>query len=345
MRWDSFYDDYAYGFGLEFGARLGDNDVLKFAPSYKKDVHRESATGTPEQTMSDETWSFALENTYNFTERTVLVLGLSYDIRKPGKGEYWTGSGMIDLNKQFNAKRKGALSYQALLKHSFDGNDELRISFAKKTRFPTMKDRLSYRFGSYVPNPNLKQEDAYHYEIAYDRIFDEHLTLGGAIFYSQVKNQIYSVPFGDTGLYRNENLDEAEFLGFEISGSYAWENVEIGGNYSYLHADGKYTDETWLHHTYLPKHKAFFYVDWKILPNLNMYVSEYLQSRMYTETDTKKWQTGSFGITNLKFTYKPIQELSIEAGVKNLFDKRYEFGEGFSGEGRVFFANFRYDYK
>nr|WP_249321558.1 MULTISPECIES: TonB-dependent receptor [unclassified Campylobacter] len=84
----SKYNDYTYVFGFEVGANIGENNILKFAPSYKRDVHRESDIGVPVQRYEDETLSLALEHTYFFSDRTNLTTGISYDSRKAIKAEY-----------------------------------------------------------------------------------------------------------------------------------------------------------------------------------------------------------------------------------------------------------------
>ena len=93
----------------------------------------------------------------------------------------------------------------------------------------------------------------------------------------------------------------------------------------------------------LPKHKAFLYADYKITPKLSAYVSQEISSGKYVLSE-KETRLAGFGVTNLKLTYKPIESLSIEAGVSNLFDKNYEYDEGYPEEGRVFFSNIRYKF-
>ncbi|QOQ87973.1 TonB-dependent receptor [Campylobacter corcagiensis] len=176
--WTSIYDDYSYGFGVEIGGEIFTNNTLKFASNYKKDLHKEHNIGDPWQEMIDETLSFALEDTHEFSENTSLIVGLSYDIRDAKKAQNYSdpkpvidkrtrkqktnkkGRLLWDENPyvwEFDKDKIKAFNYQALLKHSFDGNDELTLSFAKKSRFPTIKDRYSRRFDSTEPNPYLKE--------------------------------------------------------------------------------------------------------------------------------------------------------------------------------------------
>ena len=141
--------------GNEDGGRR-DNSVqrdkkfnIKFATSYKHDkhsgykIHEMGRLGTePTVTFIDKTYSFGLENTYKFSEYTKFIVGISYDIRDAVKAEDYIqnrgGGGGGGRNNPANYKltsfdvgKKHAFNYQAAIKHGFDGEDELSLSFAK----------------------------------------------------------------------------------------------------------------------------------------------------------------------------------------------------------------------
>ncbi len=376
---DSRYKDKSHGFGLELGGDLGDRDTLKFATSYKHDkhsgykIHEMGRLGTePTVAFIDKTYSFGLENTYKFSEYTKFIVGISYDIRDAVKAEDYIqnrggGGGGGGRNNPANYKltsfdvgKKHAFNYQAAIKHSFDGEDELSLSFAKKTYFASMKDRYSEKFNKNWPNPFLKPEVANHYELSYQRNFGEFLRVETALFYSRVKDAIGITK--ETRLNRvtnrletrdmNVNVDKAYYKGFELGLScFAMNNLELGGNYTYMDAKYKENGKNALAYD-LPKHKGFLYADYKFMPKLSLYLSQELSSSMWNRVPTKvgnvngniDHKTAGFGVTNLKFTYKPTEALSFEAGVSNLFDKNYEYREGFSEEGRIFFTNVRYKF-
>lgn len=90
-------------------------------------------------------------------------------------------------------KKDGSFNYQAIFKHSFTDEDDLMLSFAKKTRFPTIKDRYSFRFGRFIPNPDLKAEEAYHYEVGYSKKFGDDFGLNTAIFYSDIRKKFETI--------------------------------------------------------------------------------------------------------------------------------------------------------
>ncbi|WP_169976425.1 MULTISPECIES: TonB-dependent receptor [unclassified Campylobacter] len=338
----SHYKDYSYGFGLELGGDIADNNTLKFATSYKFDEHKEHDDGEPVQTYQDKTYTFGLENTYRFSDMTRLILGISYDTRDAIKAQEYGKplSGGKNRLFDFEVGKRHSFNYQAAIKHSFNGMDELSLSYAKKTYFPSMKERYSERFGRNTPNPFLKPEIANHYELGYARSFGDTLRLEGSVFYSKVKDAIGNVMLKNK-TRQAQNVDKAEYKGFELGATYfATDSLEIGGNYSYISAKYKNKNEKIYD---LPKHKAFAYVDFKILPKFSVYASEEFVSSRYSGSyeDTK---LNGFDLTHVKFIYKPTENLSIDAGVSNLFDKNYEYREGFPEEGRVFFSNIKYKF-
>lgn len=288
---DSKHKDKAHGFGLELGGDIGDKDTLKFATSYKKNkhsgykIHHTGRFGTePTVTFIDKTYSFALENTYKFTDLTKLILGVSYDTRDAVKAEDYIqfrgggGGGRNPANYKltsFDVGKKHTFNYQAAIKHSFDGSDELSLSYAKKTYFASMKDRYSEKFGRNFANPYLKPEVANHYEIGYQRGFGEFLRLETALFYLKVKDAIGTTSVTKFGQTRdmNVNIDSAYYKGFELGAAYfATQNLELGGNYTYMSAKYKEAGKDALVYD-LPKHKGFLYADYKFLPKLSLYIS------------------------------------------------------------------------
>lgn len=217
----SHYKDYSYGFGLELGGDIADNNTLKFATSYKFDEHKEHDDGEPVQTYQDKTYTFGLENTYRFSDTTRLVLGVSYDTRDAVKAQEYGKplSGGKERLFDFEVGKRHSFNYQAAIKHSFNGMDELSLSYAKKTYFPSMKERYSEKFGRNTPNPFLKPEIAKHYELGYARSFGDTLRLEGSIFYSKVKDAIGNVMLKNK-TRQAQNVDKAEYKGFELGATY-----------------------------------------------------------------------------------------------------------------------------
>lgn len=138
-------------------------------------MHKEHNDGEPIARSEDRTYSFGVEDTYRFTERTKLIAGIRVDHRDALKSQNYQS----DINGLYNydVGDKTAFNYQVKLNHSFDADDELSFSVARTTRFATMKDRYSRSLNRYkTPNPFLKPETAQHYEIGYFRTFKDRFS-------------------------------------------------------------------------------------------------------------------------------------------------------------------------
>lgn len=349
----SFYDDKSYGGGIELGWNIDDKNNLKFATSYKYDLHKEKneiydKSGVkkgeePWQKMADKTYSFGLELGHKFSDYTSVVLGISHDTRDAIEAQDYIqlkGKKSPYEIYNFDISKRHALNYQIALKHSFDDNDQLSLSYAKKSYFASMKERYSKRFNRNTPNPYLKPEIAHHYEIAYIKDFSDNFSVETALFYSKIKDAIAGVNLKDN-TKQYQNIDVADYKGFEFSTNYTATNtLNLGGNYTYIIA--KYKNKNKRIYD-LPKHKSFLYAEYKFAPKLSLYTSQELISSRHSQS-SEDIKLGGFGITNIKFGYKPTDKLYFETGVSNLFDKNYEYKEGFPEEGRVFFGNIGYKF-
>lgn len=342
---NSFYRDYSYGAGFDLGGDLTTKDSLKFSAIVKYDVHRAHNNNDPVEVDKDRTYSFGLENSYAFTEQTKLVTGVSYDYRQSNRAEQYEKkckkTGKNNAICPFDIDNKQALNYQVKLVHNFDKNDEFSLSFAKKTRFATMKERYSRRFGKTEPNPFLSPETAYHYEASYMRTFGDWLRLDGALFYSEVKDAIDTVAIKNS-VSQEQNVGKEIFRGAELAASiFATDNLTLGANYTYTQAKNKTKH---LIVTDIPKHKFFAYVDWRIVPSVAFYISQEAEHGRYYLDDAKTVKLSGFGNTNAKVIYNVTKQLSLEAGVSNIFDKNYYYQAGYPEEGRLFFSNMRYQF-
>lgn len=342
---NSHYKDRSFGFGLEVGGDIGDKNTLKFATNYKYDVHKEHDDGEPIQTYKDRVYSFGLEDTFKFSEYTRLIFGVSYDTKDGIKAQDYqqlSGSRIYGIYN-FDTQKEHAFNYQVQLRHSFDGSDELELSYAKKTYFPSMKERYTRSIRrDKEPNPWLKPEIANHYEISYGRNFMDNLRIESAVFYSNIKDAIGEVYISQTKT-QNQNIDKARYFGTELTTTYKFSQMlDFGGNYTYINAKYKNKDDKI---TDLAKHKGFIWADFKFMPKFSIYISQELSSGTYSDIGNKNYiKNPGFGVTNLKLSYLPTSNLSFDVGISNLFDKNYSYSEGYPEDGRLFFSNIRYKF-
>lgn len=351
----SYYDDLSYGLGVELGTDLK-NHALKVAFGYKFDRHNERDDGEPRQTSEDKSHSIGLEDTIRLNENSTLVLGASYDAREALKAQDYavvgkSGGKNIYKMVDFDVNKRDAFNYQLALNHQFDNSSEGRISYAKKSYFPSMKDRYSTRFQRNIPNPFLNPEIAEHFEIGYAKTFTDSLRVDSSLFYSRVKDTINNVGTGlfyGSGSNKHEiqqarNMNKATYSGIELSALYAVGDFELNANYAYIHAKIQDNGQNIIVED-LPKHKGYLQATYRASSRLSFNIAQELQSSFNSANSSLMTKLGGFGVTHAKVSFAPANSLRLETGIRNIFDRNYEYREGYPEEGRVFFGNLRYKF-
>lgn len=365
----SYYDDYAYGGSITLSAELAPNDTVAVAGHYRRDNHVEwqdlfaPPQTEPKQTNREDTYSLALENHFRATEALELVAGISYDWRNLMIADDWTrtvannpppprvtSSGFvhypIDDGAAFNWQ--GAAIYDL-------GQSTLHASISSRSRFPTIADRFSTRFGGATSNPALDAERATNVEVGYAGPLMENIHAEGAIFYSSLDDVIAPVslpagPFGGaagTFITQNQNLADGEYMGFEVKLTAALsDTIEVGGNYTYLDRDINDPNNSLIRPTGTPDHTAFLYATARLLPGLEVTPSVEIASSRWTSNTAIRayYRTGDYAIANLGISYDVLPNVTISATSRNLFDNNYQFVDGFPEAGRSFSLALRAKY-
>ncbi len=211
----SFYHDKAYGGSIDGGTDLTNWDTLKGAFHYRRDIHVEyqnlytgSACGTsipsislggppcqePHQTSMEDVYSAAVENTFHATSKIDFVTAGSYDWRVLYKAQDWTTTnnlGLFDYTKigLKGGKDSDAFNWQTALVYRYSSNAKIYASISDRTRFPTLFERFSSKFGGAISNPDLLPEEATNYELGWaGKLWGAKLST--AVFYSDVSNLI-----------------------------------------------------------------------------------------------------------------------------------------------------------
>lgn len=329
---DSNYDDYSVGGSVEFGTKFDSNEI-KTSVTYKKDVHRAYDNGNIDEEYEDETFSLAVEDIYNISDDLNLVAGVSYDRLKPQ--ELWdSNTAPVEMGSS-----ESSLNPQVGLFYDIDKQQKTSFTVARKTHLPTMKERYSRRLGRALPNSDLEAEKATHYELSYANRLTPNFHFKTNLFLIDVDDAIESVTVG--ALEQNQNVGDFRHTGFELEASYYLDQAEFGGNYTYMKIKNKQDSD--FKRMGIPKHSAFAYFKYNFMDNLAYYANATYQTGQYSQNDDVYFKTEAFTRvdTKLMFDYKDV---SFEAGVKNLFDKDYEFDAGFPEPGREFFANLKYTF-
>ena len=326
----SYYDDYTLGGSLEFGTKLIEKNTLKAALHGKFDRHKEHNAGAPYYTFEDTTYSFGLEDTHQFTSRFSTTTGASYDRRSVIEA--------MDTNngKPLGGKTFSALNPQIGFFYKLPEHGTFHATIARKSRFPTIKDRYSYRLGAAIPNADLQPEHAIHYDVGYDGDLTKKLSIHASLFATTVENTIQRVDNVAPGVFQLQNVGKSRNLGTELGFTYKPHSaIEFGTNYTYL--DRKNISQPNVKLIDTPRHSLFGWAEIRPVEWLSIIPSaEYNSSRWSLTTGAG---VGAYALLNLKIAIRLPAQTTLSFGANNLCDRNYALTEGYYLAGRTLFAN------
>jgi len=337
----SRYDDFSNGAGLQLSADLRQRDQLSFAAHWKEDVHREKdAPDGLYDRYKDRTISLASEYQWAIAEQFDAVAGISYDKRESLEGMQHEHDGSIT---QYDDNDQHAFNWQALLKYHVNDTDSLAFSFSDRSRFPTLKERYTTSKPATgqvaLVNPQLKPEQARTLDITYSGLINAQWSYEASAYYNRVDDAILAINI-DANTLQNRNSGQVDYSGIDLGlKGKILDIAELGLSYSYTHTDVKREEIGEI--TGLPKQMANAWV--KVTPwaPLSLTLSEEVRDSSYSNSDGSQIAAG-FALTNLRADYQLLEELSLNASVNNLFDRSYEYSEGFIEQGRNFWLGLEY---
>lgn len=334
----SWYDDVTTGFSVQDDIRLSSDNLLRASYNFKEDTHREHNAGEPERQFKDRNTSFALEDTHSFTRQLSLVTGISVERRKTLEAQDYNSATM--KISDFVRGDGSATNGQVGVFYKLNGSDSVRATVAQKSRFPTIKDRYSYKMGKALPNAGLKMEEATHYELGWEGRLSGHWMANVAVFHSDISNLIQSttldVKCGSAYCFQNQNIGKATSDGLELGARGSIGRWDLLANYTYLDRQNKVNSDKL---TDTPRHKLFATAVWSFAPSWSATGVVEAYSHRYSSSDGKQ-AVGAFVLANLKLGYRLFGGTLIEAGVRNIFDKTYRYTEGYPEAGRNYFVQF-----
>ncbi len=336
----SIYHDDTYGGSLQLGGITSGPQRLALAAHYKLDRHREYNVGEPERVFRDRTFSFAAEDHVRITDALEATAAVSYERRNALRAEGLDDDGNViplEPGHGDSWNPEVALTYG-------EAWGSLRASVARKTRFPTIKDRYSYRLGSAIPNPDLEAERATHYELAYRTPAAARWSFGASVYAYDIDDaiqQVDSVTTDSTGayLFQLQNVGRSRAAGGEVEvGVHATSWIDALASYSYIHR--RNVSQPSVYPTDVPRHK--------LLAQLLARPSRLVDVTVGAEWNS--WRYGTSGGQRLDgFTTVEAQAgvnlprgVRVELGSHNIFDENFELAPGFPQPGREVYINLRY---
>jgi iron complex outermembrane receptor protein len=353
-RFRSPYDDEAYGTSLEYGTTRGAN-TLKAALHYRDDNHTEQQTSRPtnptlaftepEQEQSQETWSVALENTFAVGDAIDVVAGISYDDYRITKAEEFTAGAGLFEHPHGGAD---AFNWQAAFIRRYGASSRFHASVSDRARFPTIFELYSTRFGTATPNPDLGPEQATNVEVGWETSTARDVRVGGALFYSDVRDLIQTVVLPDTTT-QTQNVGDGRFYGLELSLDAAVsDRWSAGGHYTFIRRTINDALQPNLRPTGVPTHKAFLYTSWQPTARLALTPSLEVADDRWSDVNPAPAypyvETGAYALVGVDAKYTLRNDLELAVGGKNLLDEHYELAWGYPQPGRSYYMKLRMDF-
>jgi outer membrane receptor protein involved in Fe transport len=208
----STYDNSVYGGFALADIPTGERNTVKASLLYQNDVARiQDDAGEPWDRFDQGTLSAGLEDHFSVTDQWKVIGGLSLDYID----KYIPGENNTSLNPLVGIKFTPS---EAL---------DFHVSFARKSRFPSMRSMYSPSSG----NPDLLSESGTSFEFASTWTGPVYVT--ASVFFNRFKNFIDSVRLPD-GTRRYFNVGEAHVNGFEVQVQKSLPWLAATANYTYL---------------------------------------------------------------------------------------------------------------
>ena len=271
----------------------------------------------------DNSWSYWLYSA-----------SLQYDIRLfdslgivLGYGQYWQNKDLGDNES------KG--SYMAGAYYDFLKGSRVRGSYAKKIRFPSLRQLYSIGEG----NPDLKPETSYNYELGFEQKLPMNSRVAIDGFLSDVDNYIEK-PYDDDYF---QNYDKYRFAGFEITAETRFiERLLLRLGYTFMDTEDKSPDSPKDELQYRPKNKLTFEGKYTFEFGFSAYANViYIADQVYYERSEPftKRKLDNYAVVNVKLDQTFFNNfLDVYIGADNLFDKNYEQSYGFPAAGMVIYG-------
>jgi iron complex outermembrane receptor protein len=334
----SLYDDHTYGASADLEQPWSDSQITRVAVHAKQDFHRENdSVGAPWEYFKDRTFSAGIEHEWRPDARWTVTPGVSWNEQQGQRAD-----NLVANNRIVPFAVHSDIAFNGQIAATLQMTDDLQIygGISRKTRFPTIKDRYSYRLGTAIPNPLLKQEESDNVEIGVKGVAGA-LHYQAALFNGKLQDAIQAVTIAPTACTsppcsQNQNVGDARNRGVELSGSYAVNaDLTLQANYTYL--DRTNVSQPTVRLTDTPREKLFVSLDYAFAPRWNAIVSADTESKRYTTSDAKRI-AGGFTRVDAIVRGSMSDWFDLSFGVRNALDRLYAYQEGFPEPGRTFFC-------
>ncbi|MBN1772260.1 MAG: TonB-dependent receptor [Deltaproteobacteria bacterium] len=318
----TWYHDRAFGGRARLTYAFSEGDwasVLRVWSGVQHDRHREDEGAEVSRTLL----TLAPQYEQTFDRRWRLTAGLQLDVEFPGDAPD------IALDPTVGWGPLLGLRYEPL-----DGLS-LELVAARRSRFPSLKERFSYALDQRDPNPTLGPETAWHLGLELAWRPWTWLELRAAGYDAEVAGLIAPVHL-DSMVDQLQNIDAARLAGTELQVSLApleWLRFDL--SYRYLFARRLGVDPSQEALPYRPEHTASLGASAAPWPWLG--VSTFVRlvgPQRFEDPETLRWATlGTYVAWDARVDLRPLPWLDVSTRVTNLLDADYQTEYGFPSPG------------
>jgi len=234
----------------------------------------------------------------------------------------------------------------AVFTHKMNDNLDIELGLARKERAPSYQERYLWATmestsgladgNNYIGDVNLDAETAYQAEIGFDW-HNEKAAFSPRAFYHHINDYIqgtdYGCPMmgdpvcmlsgmmGDATPLQYRNVD-AKLYGLDANWFAALSNTwQLDGTVSYVRGERRDTSDNLYRIAPLTARTMLSYVqtEWRVGVEAVTVAS---QNQVSVENGEQK--TAGYAVFNLSGNYQPTQNITLTAGVNNLFDREYQ---------------------
>jgi iron complex outermembrane recepter protein len=380
----SDYDDHTQGASMEYATRILARNSIGVSFNFKDDTHKGTnfvPKLTPTEVDRTQTFSMGFQDIITITSKLKATVGFSADHSKGLHATLYnkTSTALLPLvcnsnptNKSFRGCLPSVWTYnpQVSLSYALTTRDTVFFTFADRGRFPLLSEYYSAKFQSSLPNPELKPEHSRNLDIGLSHAFGSKTVGQIEYFHNDLRNSIHSVNIldeeglcpgskivGYCGMY--VNIAKESHQGIEMSvRSTPTRYLTLDANYSYINRSllYKWNDMPAVNKANttidllvgMPKNRVIFNATGE-LPHKILATATFRYEGGITLQDTYAAQIGpsygsGYGTVDIGTVVPLASGVSVQAGVKNLFDRDYYFSAGFPEMGRNWYYNVRYKF-
>jgi iron complex outermembrane receptor protein len=280
-------------------------------------------------------------------DRTIVTAAPEVEASFLGKWLSVTAALQVDVESP-SEEGEPAVGLGPLLSFRCDPSEDLLLqaTVARRTRFPTLRERFSSPGGFREPNPDLRPEVAWNLGLEVSWRAAAWLVMHVAVFDAEVEDLIEQVYLG-SGKDKLENIAAARLLGGELALKLSprrW--LDLSAGYSVLHArrtDGlRDTDLL----PYKPAHKASLKL--RVAPWRSIELTSsvaVIGPQDFEHPETGAWgRLGPYCRWNARLSVMPVRWATIWVSAKNILDANYQTKYGYPDPGRQLFVGSRLSY-